>query len=175
VRARQPTAAVDAGTVPPVIRALRSCVERFGMDLMPACTFPYLAHFPQLRELECSLSPKDLRALGLLPQLETLRLWLCDVEADNPDVSPPWSNGMVRTLGELPLQQLRSLRLEGNDEHPRMTGTSMQPEDPDFLCPSTKSSLWQTQQRRSRRDGLCFSFCVLRGSTGREKRIRVRI
>jgi hypothetical protein len=36
---------------------LRCGVERSGMDLLPVCTFPYLTHFPQLRELECSFCP----------------------------------------------------------------------------------------------------------------------
>jgi len=50
----------------------------------------------------------DLRVLGLLPQLESLRLWLFENDSH-------WSDGLLRTLGGLPLHHLHSLRLEGDD------------------------------------------------------------
>jgi hypothetical protein len=126
---------------------LRCAVRRYGIFPIPACAFPYLAHLPQLRELECCLLPQDLCALGLLPQLEKLRLWLADNTFWNcPAVM--WSNDAVRTLGELPLHHLHTLLLEGDDKHSQRH-QGMRPEDPDFPCQSTKSKLWHAQQGRS--------------------------
>jgi hypothetical protein len=132
-RAVHPIEAAAADTPTPVIRVLRCGPNAFGMAPIRAWNFPYLAHLPQLRELECCLYPTDLRALGLLTQLTKLRLWLAVNTFWNAPAAM-WSNDAVRTLGELPLHHLHSLRLEGNDEHPRMTVTSMQPNDPDFPC-----------------------------------------
>jgi hypothetical protein len=103
--------------------------------------FPYLAHLPQLRELACCVYSDELRALGLLPQLEKLTLWL----ADEPEHDAQWTDDAVRTVGELPLQCLHTLRLEGNDEFQedevRLSRRHefLEPfngDDPDFPCQS---------------------------------------
>jgi hypothetical protein len=134
-RGRQPSEATvgDPVTVAPVIRALRCGPNDMGMVPVPACAFPYLAHLRQLRELECALHSKDVRALGLLPQLEALRLWLYE-ENYWPGIGVPWSNDAVRTLGELPLHRLQSLRLEDESQCNSWMDQGMWPDDPDFPC-----------------------------------------
>jgi hypothetical protein len=115
--------ALLAGKASPVIRVLRCRIEA-DMYQMSAISFPYLAHLPHLRELECCLHANDVRTLGLLPQLEKLRVWLTELGVC------PWSNATVRTLGELPLHHLHSLRLEGDDERIHLK----EEENPPFPC-----------------------------------------
>jgi hypothetical protein len=135
-RAGQPTEAAAEGAVQ-VVRTLRCGPYVAGLAAMSPFAFPYLAHLAQLRELECCLEPKGIRALGLLLQLESLRVWVLDTPS--PSRMPAWRDNTVRTLGNLPLDQLRSLRLEGDDGHPRMTG-SMRPKDPDYPCQKNKQT-----------------------------------
>jgi len=74
--------------------------------------FPYLALFPHLRVLECTLSSTECRALGLLPRLEELRLWPGREEGSTQySQTIAWRDGGLRTLGSLPLSRLRILRL----------------------------------------------------------------
>jgi hypothetical protein len=135
-----------AAVAPPIIRVLRCPISPFRtLASMPARAFPYLAHLPLLRELDCCLSPSDFRALGLLPQLEKLRLNLSLYGA----TLESWRDELVRSVGALPLQRLLTLRLEGDDEHSQQH-QDMRPDDPDFPCQSTKSKLCGAQRRRSR-------------------------
>jgi hypothetical protein len=140
-RSQQPSA---SATVPPVIRVLRCGPDAAGMNPLYARVFPYLAHLPQLRELECCLLPQDLRALGLLTQLKKLRLWLV-VNTFWNCLAAMWSNGAMRTLGQLPLHRLHTLRLEGDDEFQSDDIASeieeistifgcFKSDDPDFPC-----------------------------------------
>jgi len=101
-------------------------------DILPGVAFPYLAHLPHLRVLECKLRMTELAALGLLPQLEELRL--------RPAWTPQrgveqWIDAGLRTLGGLPLLRLHTLRLFNTDE--RWSECSVYDEgisgdDPDF-------------------------------------------
>jgi hypothetical protein len=168
-RAHHHPAAAVAGTSAPVIRVLRCGSPRLRGFPMRARIFPYLAHLPQLRELECCLNPMDLRALALLPQLEQLTLWLTEFVRSSMLVYP-WSNDAVRTLGELPLHRLHSLRLEGDDEQPKLTMQVMQLDDPDFPCQHRTDRQGQTRHREPRdgdaTDAICFYVlccCVRRG------------
>jgi hypothetical protein len=133
-RAQQPADADMVGTPAPVIRVLRCGIVHDGPLTSPVpvfvWAFPYLAHLPHLRELECCLREKDLRALGLLTQLENLCLWLTEQQSG---AGLAWNNDAVRILGALPLQRLRSLRLEGVLERDR-PHEGMLSSDPDFSC-----------------------------------------
>jgi hypothetical protein len=132
--------AAMADSPAPVIRVLRCVPNRIGLDPMRACVFPYLAHLPQLRELECGVYRNDLRALGLLTQLKKLRVWLSESWS-----ASRWGDDDVRTLGALPLHRLRSLRLEGDDERSQWH-EGMGPSDPDFLC--QQKMAWQRQEQQ---------------------------
>jgi len=100
---------------------------------VPALAFPYLALLPHLRVLECKLRMMVLTALGLLPQLEELRLW----PVRKGDGVEAWVDGSLHMLGGLPLPQLHTLRLRNSAE--RESRCSVKKDgisggDPDFPC-----------------------------------------
>jgi hypothetical protein len=100
-RARFPFKTAVANSPPPVIRALRcgSDIGTEGKFPLSASTFPYLAHLPQLRELECRICQRDLRVFGLLPQLEKLHVWLYDEHSFSVNAAP-WNNEAVQQRRE---------------------------------------------------------------------------
>jgi hypothetical protein len=136
-RFRHPTEFAVVDSSAPVIRVLRCAGKRYGISAIPARAFPYLAHLPHLRELECGLLPQGIRALGLLPQLEKLRLWLVP-GTDFSANSRIWTADAVRRLGGLPLHRLHTLRLEGDDER-NQWHEGMGMNDPDFPCQTQRS------------------------------------
>lgn len=92
---------------------LRELVIKFPLDgTASTILFPYLAHLPNLRVLECSLSSAHFPALGLLLQLEKLRLWPGWVNGRHGySEQESWSDAGLQALGSLPLPWLRTLCL----------------------------------------------------------------
>jgi len=129
-QAEQPLESVG----PPLLREL---IVQCREDTLPAEAFPYLAHLSNLRVLECTLLVKDLRALGLLPQLEELRL-LPVFEYDSLFIDyrvEEWTDAALLALGDLPLLHLHTLRLGTEDEAERKCKSGQEPrggDDPDF-------------------------------------------
>jgi len=110
---------------------LRELVVHRNIESLPAVAFPYLTLLPHLRVLDCALRTKDLLALGLLPQLEELRLR----SADGDEPIGHWSDVVLYTLGVVPLARLYTLRLCNDDEthcECKKNRETLRAADPDF-------------------------------------------
>jgi hypothetical protein len=120
----------------PVIRQLKLCassVRAVRSEYTSAIEFVYLAHLPQLRELDCWIHRWCFDALGSMTQLGSLTLNLADGWAN--ERKQQWSDYLLEQLGRMPLQRLRTLRLEGSDENDATFAyRSARPQDPDFPC-----------------------------------------
>jgi len=133
---------------------IRELIVNRGCEPFNSVTFPYLALLPHLRLLVCALLAKDLPALGLLPQLEELRLR--SVSYDNSRIVEPLADSSLRTLGGLPLSRLHTLRLHNVDEREGecvIGDTLLFGNEPDFpwggrppsprsACRGSKSACW---------------------------------
>jgi hypothetical protein len=160
-RAGQPAEAAAATAVAPVIRALRCGPLRCQLPTPPHA-FPYLAHLPQLRELECGLLPQDLRALGLLTQLEELSVRLVRTPTNFTVEAVLWSNDTVRLVGELPLHHLHTLRLEDDSELSRLRILGLDPHDPDCPCQYNREqtvagAAWRLREMADAFVSVCFA------------------
>jgi hypothetical protein len=102
----------------PAIRRLKLCassLRQVRYEFTSPIAFSYLAHLPHLRELDCFVHVWYLDALASMTQLESLTLTLSDEW--NSERKAQWNDEMLRTLGGMPLQRLRTLRLEGSNEN----------------------------------------------------------
>jgi len=111
---------------------LRELIIEHYTESLPADVFPYLTHLPHLRVLECTLRMPELAELGVLPQLEELRLWPAQLGYFEYET---WSDAGLRTLGGLPLPRLHSLCLNNKEERgseSRFDDEWIRTADPDF-------------------------------------------
>jgi len=109
-------------------------------EYLPIEAIPYMAHLPNLRVLECSLPISELPALGLLPQLEELRLR--PTYCHNED----WCNAALRALGRLPLPLLHTLRLCNTNERDvnlLLGDEQLKGPDPDFPWGDESTDDWR--------------------------------